>query len=101
MSRLAFPLAWAAILLACLAVLFLTGCTTSPEPGIEVRTVEVLVETQKPCPATRPVLPGALGALPDDARAALAKALAKLAEYSGDGQYADRAELYFDTCPSA
>ena len=76
------------------------GCSHT-EPGIEVRTVEVIKEVQKPCPGTVPGRPAELGPLAATAEAALAQALAKLAEYSGDGQYADQAEAYFETCPPA
>lgn len=73
-------------------------CQTT-EPGIEVRTVEVIKEVQKPCPGIVPARPGELGQLAASAEAALAQALAKLAEYSGEGQYADQAESYFEACP--
>lgn len=78
---------------------FALAACNHTEPGIEVRTVEVVKEVQKPCPGTVPDRPAALGSLASTAEAALAQALAKLAEYSGDGQYADRAEAYFETCP--
>lgn len=80
---------------------FLVTACSHTEPGIEVRTVEKVVETQKPCPGTVPDRPGPLGTLAGSAEAALAQALAKLAEYAGDGKYADKAELYFKTCPPA
>ena len=71
------------------------------EPGIEVRTVEVIKEVQKPCPGTVPARPPKLGPLASTSEGALAQVLAALAEYSGAGQYADRAELYFRICPPA
>lgn len=91
MSRL-FPIIPACLLLA--------ACSHN-EPGIEVRTVEVIKEVQKPCPGKVPDRPAALGKLPDTAEAALAAVLAKLGEYSADGQYADQAEAYFEACPPA
>lgn len=82
------------------AALALAACQHT-EPGIEVRTVEVIREVQKPCPGIPPVRPGPLGTLKASAESALAQVLAKLAEYSGAGQYADRAEAYVEACPPA
>lgn len=82
------------------ALMILNACQHT-EPGIEIREVEVVREVQKPCPGTVPTRPGALGPLADTAEAALAQTLAKLAEWSGDGQYGDRAEVYFEACPPA
>lgn len=82
------------------AAVGLPGCKHA-EPGIEVRTVEVVKEVQKPCPGTVPARPAKLGPLASTAEAALAQVMAKLAEYSARGQYADLAELYFRTCPPA
>lgn len=87
-------------LIASLA-LALVACGTTPEPGIEVRIQRVPVEVLKPCPAEVPVRPGPLGALDPDPVIALAQSLATLAEYSGPGKYADKAEAYFETCPPA
>lgn len=78
--------------------LALAACAT-PEPGIEVRTVEVVREVQKPCPGTRPERPAPLGPIPADPVQALALVGAKLLEYAGAGKYADKAEVYFQTCP--
>ncbi|WP_230280284.1 hypothetical protein [Croceicoccus sp. Ery15] len=75
----------------------LAGCG-GEEGGIRIERVEVPVEVQKPCPAERPLRPGPLGALNPDTLKALAQTLAKLAEYSDDGQYADQAESVFDIC---
>lgn len=82
------------------ALAFLAGCNHS-QPGIEVRTVKVVKEVQAPCPGTVPDRPAPLGPLKPSVGAALAQTLAKLAEYSGDGQYADQAEAYFEACPPA
>lgn len=84
---------------AVMLLLTLAACTTPPEPGIEVRPVEVVRETQRPCPGHRPVRPQGLGPLAPNMENALAQALAKLAEYSGPGKYADQAEAYFEACP--
>lgn len=86
------------MLLTSTAAMMLTACASAGEPGIEVRTVRVPVETQVPCPAMRPDRPGPLAELPTDAVEALGIVAAKLAEYSGPGKYADRAELFFDLC---
>ncbi|QDP53723.1 MAG: hypothetical protein GOVbin7759_10 [Prokaryotic dsDNA virus sp.] len=79
-------------------IALLAACQ-NPEAGIEVRTVEVVREVQKPCPGTPPVRPTPLGPLMATAEAALAQALAKLAEYSAPGQFADQAEAYVEACP--
>lgn len=80
-----------------LCAVALIGCS-HPEPGVRIETVEVVREVQKPCPAERPERPKPLGNLPVDAVALAATLAAKLAEYSGEGKYADRAETFFDTC---
>lgn len=77
----------------------LAACAATPKPAIEIRTVEVPIEIAKACPAIPPERPEPLGALPDSLEPALAKVIAKLAEYSGNGKYADRAEAYFAACP--
>lgn len=76
----------------------LSACSHS-EPGIEVRTVEVVKEVQKPCPGTPPVRPEPLGPLPTDMRALIAALGAKLGEYTLPGKYADQAEAYVRACP--
>lgn len=81
------------------ALITLTACAT-PEPAIQVRTVEVPVIEQVPCPAEVPTRPDPLGELPADANAALAKALSVLALWSGPGMFGDRAESYFAVCAS-
>lgn len=78
--------------------LALAACAATPEPAIEIRTVEVPVIEQRPCPAIVPTRPEPLARLPDDANAALAQVLGKLAEYSGAGMFADRAQDYFSLC---
>lgn len=90
--------------LAILPVLGLTlsaGMCKTTEPAVEIRTVEVVKEVQKPCPGETPIRPTPLGTLSADARQALAQVGAKLTEYAGKGQYADKAEAYFKTCPPA
>jgi hypothetical protein len=87
-----------AAMLACVALPLISACETT-QPGIEVRTVEKIVEVQRPCPATPPVRPTPLGALPDTSPAALAMVLAKLAEWSAPGGFGDRAEAYVEACP--
>lgn len=75
-------------------------CGTA-EPGIEIRTVEKVVEVQKPCPATAPVQPAPIGPLPSDANALAAVLGAKLLEYVGPGKYADQVAAYVRACPPA
>lgn len=77
--------------------LFLYGCST-PEPGVEVRTVEVVETVQVKCPGAAPDRPAPLGPLPTDAVKLAAVLGAKLAEWSGPGAYGDRAEAIFDRC---
>ena len=78
----------------------LAACATTPEPAVEIRTVEVPVEVLKPCPAVRPARPEGIGKLSPDLAQLVAQLGAKLKEYSGEGGYADRAEAYFDACPN-
>jgi hypothetical protein len=82
------------------AAMLVAACSHT-EPGIEVRTVEVVKEVQKPCPGKPPVRPSPLGPLMSTAEAALAQVLAKLAEYSGKGQFADQTAAYVEACPPA
>ena len=85
-----------------LAALVLAACSTTGTPGIEVRTVEVPVEVQKPCPGIVPQRPDELARpLPTDANALAALLAAKLVEWAGPGQYGEQAESYFRTCPPA
>ncbi len=96
------PWGFAAVFLV-LVVLILAGCaTTAPPVGVEVRTVEVVKEVQKPCPVTAPARPAPLPRpLPADA-AALAAALgAKLAEWAGPGGYGERADAALRTCTAS
>lgn len=87
-------------ILPALAIWSLAACHHT-QPGVEVRTVEVVKEVQKPCPGIRPERPEPLGPLPQHAVQALALALAKLGEYSLPGGYADKAEAYFQACPNS
>jgi hypothetical protein len=80
-----------------LAALALHACSHT-QPGVEVRTVEVIKTVQAPCPAVRPERPPPLGELPEHAQQALAQALAALAAYSAPGMYADQAEAWFSAC---
>lgn len=86
----------AAVILA-FSALSLYGCSTS-EPGIEIRTVEKLIEVPRPCPGPRPDRPAPLGPLPTDAIKLAAMLGAKLSEYAGGGGYADRADAIFERC---
>lgn len=82
------------------ALAMLSACQTT-DPGIEIRTVEVVKEVQKPCPGKPPIRPTPLGPLMATAEQALAQVLAKLAEYSAPGQFADQADAYVEACPPA
>ena len=81
-----------------LAALALAACQHN-QPGVEVRTVEVVKEVAAPCPGIPPVRPEPLGPLPQHAATALAHVLAKLAEYSAPGKFADQALAYVEACP--
>ena len=85
-----------------IAALLLAGCGTTPKPAVEVRTVEVVKEVQRPCASTKPDRPESLPQpLPSDARQLVALLTAKLLEWSGPGKYADRAEAAIDECTKA
>lgn len=84
---------------AAVALLALAGCST-PEPGVEVRTVEVVKTVQVKCPGVAPDRPAPLGPLPTDAVKLAAVLGAKLAEWSGPGAYGDRTEAIFSRCLS-
>lgn len=87
---------YAIIAAACL----LSACAhTNGPPVVEQRTVEVVREVQKPCPAERPKRPDKLvQPLPTDGVQLAAVLSVKLLEYAGPGGYADRAEAFFDEC---
>lgn len=68
------------------------------EPAVEVRTVEVVKEVQKPCPGDVPKRPLPLGPLPSDLGKLAAVLGAKVAEYAGKGGYADRADTWMQRC---
>lgn len=74
----------------------LTACAS--DPPVRIETVEVVKETQRPCPGERPARPAKIGTLPTDLAQLVAVLGAKLAEYSDPGKYADRAEAIFDRC---
>lgn len=82
------------------AALTLAACQHN-QPGVEVRTVEVVKLEQAPCPGIPPERPEPLGPLPQHAATALAHVLAKLAEYSAPGKFADQALAYVEACPPA
>lgn len=85
--------------IACLALFCLAACQTT-QPGIEVRTVEVVREVQKPCPGTPPVRPAPLAKpLPADLAMLVATLAAKLGEYTLPGKFADQADAYVEACP--
>lgn len=87
---------------ACLALFAILTACSHAQPGVEVRVVERLVEVPKPCPATVPTRPAPFVKPTGEGLEALAAALAaKLAEYSAEGKFADRAMAYFEACPPA
>ena len=82
---------------ALLLVILLAGCSTT-QPAVEVRTVEVVREVQRPCAAVAPVRPAPVGKLPANAVDAVLMLAAKLLTWSGPGGYADRAEDAIESC---
>lgn len=88
-------------LLAALFTIAAVGesCTRTPPPAVEVRTVEVVKEVQRPCPVTRPERPAPLiQPLPTSAVALAAVLGAKLTEWAGPGGYGERADAALGTC---
>lgn len=91
-----------ALIIAALALPTLTAGSCSHNPGarVEIRTVEVVREVPRDCPGERPTRPEDFAPPLGISWERLAKlATAKLAEFSGEGQYADQAEAIFDRCP--
>ena len=85
-------------LIASLALAILTACSHT-QPGVEIRTIEVIREVPRPCAAEVPERPLPFVRPTGEGLEALAAALAaKLAEYSAEGKYAERAESYFEAC---
>ena len=79
--------------------LALAACAKTPQPGIEVRTVDVVREVARPCPVTVPERPGQLARpLPTDAVRLAATLALKLAEWAGPGGYGERADAALKTC---
>jgi hypothetical protein len=100
-----FPLKWSTMLLrqisAGLGVISLAGCANSstPPPAVEIRTVTVVKEVQRPCKAIRPALPAKLvEPYPTDAVKLAIMLAEKLADYSGPGGYGERADQAIDIC---
>lgn len=78
----------------------LTACgATTPPPAVEIRTVEVIKEVQRPCPVTKPKRPDPLPRpLPTDSVQLAALLGLKLAEWSAPGGYGDRADAALTIC---
>ena len=89
----------AALMVALIAALSACKTTGTPPPAIEIRTVERVVEVQRPCTVTKPARPAPLARpLPTDAVALAAVLAEKLAEWSGPGRYGDRADAAINRC---
>jgi hypothetical protein len=85
--------------LAIIAALALAGCAAKPTPpAVQIKTVTVTRETQRPCAVTRPARPAPLGALPTSLARLSSLLGAKLAEWSGPGGYGERADAAIATC---
>lgn len=82
-----------------LPTLFLLTACAHDEQGVRVETQTVYLETQRACPGEKPARPAPLARpLPTDPVALAALLGAKLMEYAGAGQYADRADAIIDRC---
>lgn len=78
--------------------LFLAGCAHD-QPGVQVKTVEVVKEVQRPCPGDMPVRPAALAKpLPTNLEALAAALAERLAEWSAPGKYGDQADAIMRRC---
>jgi hypothetical protein len=83
------------------ATLFaLTACSaTSPPPAVQIKTVEVVKEIQRPCPVKKPERPGPLARpLPTDSIRLNALLALKLADYAAPGGYTDKLEALLAIC---
>lgn len=88
-------------IIALVAAFALTACAHD-QPGVQVKTVEVVKEVQRPCPGTKPERPAPLARpLPTDLAQLAALLGAKLAEYAAPGKYADQADTLIDRCLAA
>jgi hypothetical protein len=87
-----------AIILTGLAVM-LTGCTHTQQ-GVEIRTVERVVEVQKPCPVVKPERPATVNKtdIPKQAQDAVLYLYAALMGWQGAGMYGDKADAAIDVC---
>ncbi|WP_010218832.1 hypothetical protein [Sphingomonas sp. PAMC 26621] len=84
---------------AIIAALALAGCAAKvTPPAVQIKTVTVTREVQRPCVVTRPARPVPLGALPTSLARLAAVLGAKLAEWSGPGGYGERADAAIVTC---
>lgn len=81
------------------ALLSLSACFGRESGPVRTVTQEVVREVPKPCPADVPARPTELERpLPTNPVALAAILGAKLAEYAGPGQYADRADAIMARC---
>lgn len=88
-----------AVLVAALTLSACGAADTGARPAVEVKTVTVYRDAQRPCAAKKPERPGKLvRPLPTDTTALAALLGAKLTEYDGSGKYADRADAAIDLC---
>lgn len=86
-------------ILEIVALVALSGCAGSPPPAVEVRTVTVTKEIQRPCAVTIPARPAKLSRpLPSDPVALAAALTLKLMEYAAPGGFADKATAALTTC---
>jgi hypothetical protein len=87
-------------ILASALCLALAGCATKPiTPAVQIKVVERVVEVARPCAVTRPALPAKLvEPYPTDAVKLAIMLAQKLADYSGPGGYAERADSALVLC---
>lgn len=84
-----------------LGLILLAGCSRANRipPAVEIRTVDRVVEVQRPCAVTIPARPAKLQRpLPTDTTALAAILGAKLLELMGPGGYVDRADAALQSC---
>jgi hypothetical protein len=86
--------------IAVLVAAALSVAACAGDPVVRIETVEVVRETQRPCPVVAPVRPDALpvATLPRDARDAVRVVYARLLEWAGAGGYGDQADATIRLC---
>lgn len=84
----------------------LSACAATPKPCPpalpKIETIEVVRTVAKPCAVTKPAIPAPLARpLPVGSDALIAVLVEKLAQWSGEGGYGERASAAIDECKAA